>query len=40
MSNTLILSGSDERARDTRLVFSLLENIRGGMLEIRLPGGA
>jgi cyclopropane-fatty-acyl-phospholipid synthase len=40
MSNTLILSGSDERARDTRLVFSLLENMRGGMLEIRLPGGA
>jgi len=40
MNNTLTLSRStDNLCRDTRLVFSLLENIRGRMLEIRLPDG-
>ena len=40
MNNTMTLSGADNPARDTRLVFELLENLCGGMLEIRLPGGA
>jgi cyclopropane-fatty-acyl-phospholipid synthase len=40
MNNTLILRGSDSLARDTRLVFSLLEKLDGGMLEVRLPDGA
>ena len=39
MNNTLTLRGSDSLARDTRLVFRLLEQISGGLLEIRLPGG-
>jgi len=39
MNNTMPLSCiTDELTGDTYLVFSLLENIRGGMLEIRLPG--
>ncbi len=40
MNNTMTLSGADNPARDTRLVFELLENLCGGMLEIRLPDGA
>ncbi len=39
MNNTLTLRGSDSLARDTRLVFALLEKLTGGLLEIRLPGG-
>jgi len=40
MNNTMILHGSDRLARDTRLVFELLEKLQGGMLEVRLPDGA
>ncbi|RIX48890.1 MAG: class I SAM-dependent methyltransferase [Rhodocyclales bacterium GT-UBC] len=39
-NNTLILRGSESLPRDTRLVFELLEKIRGGLLEIRLPDGS
>lgn len=39
MNNTLIFRGTECRARDTRLVFALLEKLSGGLLEIRLPGG-
>ena len=37
--NTMTLRATDQLARDTRLVFELLEKLQGGMLEIRLPGG-
>lgn len=37
--NTLTLPATDTLSRDTRLVFDLLENLQGGLLEIRLPGG-
>ena len=40
MSNTLILRGSERLARDTCIVFDLLENLQGGLLEIRLPDGS
>lgn len=40
MNNTLILRGAEGVARPTRLVFDLLEGLRGGRLEIRLPDGA
>lgn len=40
MNNTMILRGSESLVRDTRLVFDLLERLRGGLLEIRLPDGA
>ncbi|UCV29025.1 SAM-dependent methyltransferase [Ferribacterium limneticum] len=40
MNNTMILRGSERLARDTFLVFELLEKIEGGMLEIRLPDGS
>jgi cyclopropane-fatty-acyl-phospholipid synthase len=40
MNNTMILRGSERLARDTRLTFELLENLRGGLLEIRLPDGS
>ena len=40
MNNTMILRGSERLNRDTRLVFELLEKLQGGLLEIRLPGGA
>ena len=40
MNNTMILRGSERLNRDTRLVFDLLEKLQGGLLEIRLPGGA
>lgn len=36
--NTMTLRATDQLARDTRLVFELLEKLQGGMLEIRLPG--
>ena len=40
MNETMTLRGSVPRARDTRLVFSLLEPLRGGLLEVRLPDGS
>ncbi len=40
MNNTMILRGNEPLARDTRLVFKLLEKILGGMLEVRLPDGS
>lgn len=40
MNTTMILRGSESLARDTRLVFDLLENLQGGLLEIRLPDGS
>ena len=39
MNQTLTLRAAMPRARDTRLVFSLLEGLRGGLLEVRLPDG-
>lgn len=39
MNNALTLSGMPPLARDTRSVFGLLEGLRGGRLEIRLPDG-
>ncbi|MDP2107625.1 MAG: cyclopropane-fatty-acyl-phospholipid synthase family protein [Rhodocyclaceae bacterium] len=41
MNNTLTLR-YDKQAmqRDTRTVFSMLEKLRGGMLDVRLPDGA
>lgn len=38
--NTLTLRQAEPLARDTRLVFELLEGIRGGLLEVRLPDGS
>ncbi|MGE5469868.1 MAG: class I SAM-dependent methyltransferase [Bacteroidota bacterium] len=40
MNYTLTLGGSPQSVRDTVLVFSLLEKLRGGLLEIRLPDGS
>lgn len=40
MNNTMILRGSENLARDTRLVFELLEKLHGGLLEVRLPDGS
>lgn len=40
MNQTLTLRADAPRARDTCLVFSLLEGLRGGLLEIRLPDGS
>ena len=40
MNNAMILRGSESLARDTTLVFDLLEKIEGGLLEIRLPDGS
>ena len=37
--NTMTLCATRNLARDTRLVFKLLEKLQGGLLEIRLPGG-
>lgn len=39
MNNTLILSGVPPLARDTRSVLGLLEGLRHGRLEVRLPDG-
>lgn len=36
----MILGGSQPFSRDTQTVFSLLEKLRGGLLEIRLPDGS
>ena len=38
--NTMTLRQAKPLARDTRLVFQLLEQLQGGMLEIRLPDGS
>jgi len=38
--DTLTLPQTASLTRDTRTVFGLLEKLRGGLLEIRLPGGA
>jgi len=40
MNNTLTLGGAAALSRDTRLVFELLESLRGGLLEVRLPDGS
>jgi cyclopropane-fatty-acyl-phospholipid synthase len=40
MNNTLTLPAAGTLSRDTRLVFELLENLRGGRLEVRLPDGS
>ena len=40
LESTLALTATGRLRRDTRLVFTLLEKIRGGLLEIRLPDGA
>jgi cyclopropane-fatty-acyl-phospholipid synthase len=40
LESTLALTGNGRLRRDTRLVFALLEKLRGGLLEIRLPDGA
>ena len=39
-NNTMILRGGESVARDTRTVFDLLEGLRGGLLEVRLPDGS
>ncbi|MDP1526174.1 MAG: cyclopropane-fatty-acyl-phospholipid synthase family protein [Rhodocyclaceae bacterium] len=40
MNQTLTLrSGAHALARDTRTVFSMLERLQGGMLDVRLPNG-
>ena len=38
--NTLSLGQTEPLVRDTSLVFKLLENVHGGLLEIRLPDGS
>lgn len=38
--NTMTLPQTESLARDTRLVFQLLEGLRDGLLEIRLPDGS
>jgi cyclopropane-fatty-acyl-phospholipid synthase len=38
--NTMTLRQAESLARDTRLVFQLLEKLQDGMLEIRLPDGS
>jgi len=40
MNNTLTMSGNQRLARDTQTVFTLLEKLRGGLLEVRLPDGS
>ncbi|MDD2885118.1 MAG: cyclopropane-fatty-acyl-phospholipid synthase [Dechloromonas sp.] len=39
MIDSMILRGSERLARDTRIVFDLLAQLRHGLLEIRLPDG-
>jgi len=39
LPQTMSLCTSSSLARDTRIVFGLLEKLSGGMLEIRLPDG-
>lgn len=38
--NTMTLRQAEPLARDTRLVFQLLEGLQDGLLEIRLPDGS
>lgn len=40
LESILALTGNGRLRRDTRLVFALLEKLRGGLLEVRLPDGA
>jgi cyclopropane-fatty-acyl-phospholipid synthase len=40
MNDTMILRGGDSPAPATRLVLALLEQIAGGLLEVRLPDGS
>lgn len=40
MSQTIAMPATGKMLRDTRLVFSLLEKLQGGMLEVRLPDGS
>ena len=40
MNNALTLRGTPPLARDTCTVFGLLEKLRGGCLEVRLPDGS
>ena len=40
MNETMILRGAPGLGSDTRLIFDMLEGLRGGRLEIRLPDGA
>ena len=40
VNQTMVLRGPASLARDTRTVFGLLENLRGGLLEVRLPDGS
>ena len=40
MNDTMILRGAPGLGSDTRLIFDMLEGLRGGRLEIRLPDGA
>ena len=39
MKNTLTLGAMPRLSRDTRTVLGLLEGLRGGLLEVRLPDG-
>ena len=40
MNNAMVLRGGAGFTRDTHLVFSLLERLQGGPLEVRLPNGS
>ncbi len=40
MNETLTLRGQTSLARDTRTVLGMLKNLRGGLLEVRLPDGS
>ena len=40
LNHTMILRNTETRGRDTRTVLGLLEKLRGGLLEIRLPDGS
>ena len=40
MNDTMILRGAPGLGSDTRLIFDMVEGLRGGRLEIRLPDGA
>ncbi len=39
INSAMTLRSAENLRRDTRLVFDLLENLQGGLLEVRLPGG-
>jgi cyclopropane-fatty-acyl-phospholipid synthase len=40
MNDTMILNGVAGAGNDARLIFDMLERLRGGRLEVRLPDGA